>query len=88
MVRLNWLGRISERGIVPLVIGFRDNQSGFDAVIICSCNVISDNEVRAAAADFDAPRMSEVYRRLGRVPECGRCKRSVREIVHDLQQRA
>jgi bacterioferritin-associated ferredoxin len=51
-------------------------------MIICSCNVISDHEVRDAASVSEAPeRMSDVYRRLGRTPQCGRCKRTIKDIV-------
>jgi len=51
-------------------------------MIICSCNVISDHEVRdAAQAAETAEPMSDVYRRLGRIPQCGRCKTTIKTIV-------
>jgi bacterioferritin-associated ferredoxin len=51
-------------------------------MIICSCNVISDHEVRDAASVSEASEpMSEVYMRLGRTPQCGRCKRTIKEIA-------
>jgi bacterioferritin-associated ferredoxin len=57
-------------------------------MIICSCNVISDHEVRdAAQASATAEHMSEVYRRLGRVPQCGRCKTTIKTIVGATHQR-
>jgi len=50
-------------------------------MIICSCNVISDHEVRDAADRADTLCMSQVYRILGRKPECGRCQRTIKETV-------
>ena len=51
-------------------------------MIVCSCNVISDDEVRNATSASEASgRMAQVYRRLGRAPECGRCKRTIKDIV-------
>ena len=56
-------------------------------MIVCSCNVISDREVRNAASASEAPcRMTEVYRRLGRTPECGRCKRTIKDLVLETCQ--
>jgi bacterioferritin-associated ferredoxin len=58
-------------------------------MIICSCNVISDHEVRDAAASGSdtAEHMSEVYRRLGRIPQCGRCKTTIKDIVGKTQSK-
>lgn len=57
-------------------------------MIICSCNVISDHEVRGAVAGMDAPpvHMSHVYRALGRKPKCGHCKRTIKETVRRIGQ--
>ncbi len=54
-------------------------------MIICSCNVLSDHDVRAAVhADDDVVRsVSEVYTCLGCSPECGRCARTIRRIITD-----
>jgi bacterioferritin-associated ferredoxin len=57
-------------------------------MIVCSCNVISDHEVRNAASASEAPgRLTEVYRRLGRTPECGRCQRTIKELVVETYQK-
>jgi bacterioferritin-associated ferredoxin len=57
-------------------------------VIVCSCNVISDHEVRNVAATSAVPgRMTEVYRTLGRKPQCGHCQRTIKEIVHSALQK-
>ncbi len=51
-------------------------------MIICSCNVLSDKEVRTALAAPTPPRTpAQVHRHLGCKPECGRCVRSMREII-------
>lgn len=57
-------------------------------MIICSCNVLSDHDVRGLAAAPDAPRTAaEVYGCLGCSPECGRCARTIRQIVADATSR-
>ena len=52
-------------------------------MIVCSCNVISDHEVREASSRGTSVRMHEVYRNLGRIPDCGRCKRTITELARD-----
>ena len=53
-------------------------------MIICSCNVLSDHDVRSIAAAPAAPRTAaEVYGCLGCSPACGRCARTIRQIVAD-----
>lgn len=52
-------------------------------MIICSCNVLTDHEVRAAAGDLDAalPKLSQIYRCLGCSPQCGRCAATVKRVL-------
>ena len=58
-------------------------------MIICSCNVLSDHDVRSLAAAPEAPRTAaQVYGGLGCSPECGRCARTIRRIVADATSRA
>jgi bacterioferritin-associated ferredoxin len=53
-------------------------------MIICSCHVISDQEVETAFAAPQAPQtMSQVYRHLGHEPQCGRCVRTIRNMMKD-----
>jgi bacterioferritin-associated ferredoxin len=54
-------------------------------MIICSCNVFSDHDVRAKlAADSGAPRTTgQVYHCLGCSPQCGRCARTIRRIMDE-----
>ena len=54
-------------------------------MIVCSCNVFSDHDVRATLAAGDpAPRTTgQVYRCLGCSPQCGRCARTIRQIMDE-----
>jgi bacterioferritin-associated ferredoxin len=73
---------IAERDGVPGVSYFRFlNLEAMD-MIVCSCNVISDHEVRGVALDpTTSGSMSRIYRKLGRKPDCGRCQRAIKDIV-------
>ncbi|MGO9004507.1 MAG: bacterioferritin-associated ferredoxin [Beijerinckiaceae bacterium] len=51
-------------------------------MIVCSCNVITDSEIRASLQDETCPRtLAAVYRCLGCSPNCGRCCATVRMII-------
>jgi len=52
-------------------------------MIVCSCNVLSDGDVKACLGPGSAcPRTpAQVYRCLGCSPNCGRCARSIRAIM-------
>lgn len=53
-------------------------------MIVCSCNVISDAQVRDTVAVDTGPRKTiEVYRCLGCSPQCGRCARTIRAIMDE-----
>ena len=54
-------------------------------MIVCSCNVLTDHDVRSAvtAAD-DFPRTArQVYGCLGCSAECGRCARTIKKIIDE-----
>ncbi len=52
-------------------------------MIVCSCNVLSADQVRDAVA-AEAPRTpAQVYGCLGCSPQCGRCVRSIRKIMDE-----
>ncbi|HKD30162.1 MAG TPA: (2Fe-2S)-binding protein [Xanthobacteraceae bacterium] len=57
-------------------------------MIVCSCNVISDHQVRSVAAERTVRATSEVYRCLGCSAECGRCARTIRRIMDEALVRA
>ncbi len=51
-------------------------------MIICSCSVLSDKQVRAALDAPNPPRTPcQVHRHLGCEPRCGHCVRSMRELI-------
>ena len=54
-------------------------------MIVCSCNVLSDHDVRAAvSAASDTPRTAkQVYGCLGCSAECGRCARTIKQIMSE-----
>lgn len=55
-------------------------------MIVCSCNVFSDHQVRDALASTEGVRSpGEVYRCLGCAPQCGRCARTIRAILDQVQ---
>jgi bacterioferritin-associated ferredoxin len=54
-------------------------------MIVCSCNLFSDDDVRSAIAAAIAPvrATGEVYACLGCSPRCGRCARTIKKILAD-----
>jgi bacterioferritin-associated ferredoxin len=52
-------------------------------MIVCSCNVLSDTQVRDAVADTAPRSAAEVYGCLGCSPQCGRCARTIRRIMDE-----
>jgi len=53
-------------------------------MIVCSCNVLSDDDVRTAVAAPRAPRTAgQVYGCLGCSAQCGRCARTIRKIIDE-----
>jgi bacterioferritin-associated ferredoxin len=52
-------------------------------MIVCSCNVLTDRDVRGAVHS-SAPRTTgQVYGCLGCSAQCGRCARSIRKIMDE-----
>ena len=50
-------------------------------MIVCSCNVLTDQAVRSAV-NTEAPRTAgQVYGCLGCSPQCGRCARTIKKIM-------
>jgi|SoimicmetaTmtLMB_FD_contig_31_3997591_length_279_multi_3_in_0_out_0_1 bacterioferritin-associated ferredoxin len=55
-------------------------------MIVCSCNVFSDSQVRAAIASAaQRPRMSRVYASLGCVAKCGGCAHTIKKIIDETK---
>ena len=54
-------------------------------MIVCSCNVFSDRDVRSAIDNSPArpATANQVYGCLGCSPQCGRCARTIRRIMDE-----
>jgi bacterioferritin-associated ferredoxin len=58
-------------------------------MIVCSCNVFSDQQVRSTLAKAIRPlRMSQIYAQLGSSAQCGRCAHTVKRIMEQTADRA
>jgi bacterioferritin-associated ferredoxin len=58
-------------------------------MIVCSCNVFSESEVRhALASAVRPPRISQVYTCLGYAAQCGRCARTIKKIMDEASAMA
>jgi len=56
-------------------------------MIICSCNVISENQVRDCLRRPCAPdRVRDVFAALGKPPQCGRCARTITHLVKEARK--
>lgn len=55
-------------------------------MIVCSCNVLSDRQIRDAVAAPEAAvrTAGQVYRCLGCSAQCGRCARTIRKLIADV----
>jgi bacterioferritin-associated ferredoxin len=54
-------------------------------MIVCSCNVFTDHDVRSALSSGESvPRTTgQVYQCLGCSAQCGRCARTIRRIMDE-----
>ena len=53
-------------------------------MIVCYCNVLSDQDVRSACQAEERPRSTgQVYGCLGCSAQCGRCARTIRKIMDE-----
>jgi bacterioferritin-associated ferredoxin len=53
-------------------------------MIVCSCNVLSDKDVRTAVgADSSLRKAGQVYDCLGCSAQCGRCATTIRRIMDE-----
>ena len=61
--------------------GFHDIRE--HAVIVCSCNVLSDSQVRSIANVKSCAHVKHVYASLCCTAKCGRCVRTIKAILED-----
>ena len=50
-------------------------------MIVCSCNVLSDEDVRSAVTAERPHSTRQVYGCLGCSAKCGRCARTIRRLM-------
>lgn len=50
-------------------------------MIVCSCNVLSDRQIRDVMSERGPRVTSQVYGCLGCSAQCGRCARTIRRIM-------
>lgn len=61
-------------------------------VIVCSCNVLTDKELRRAARELQSGpdgvivTPGAVFRALGKRPRCGGCFKAIIPIIHEESQ--
>jgi bacterioferritin-associated ferredoxin len=56
-------------------------------MIVCSCNVLSDHDVRSVVTAETGPRSTgQVYGCLGCSAKCGRCARTIRKIMDETRE--
>jgi bacterioferritin-associated ferredoxin len=55
----------------------------FAFMIVCSCNVLSDEQVRQAVTTTAPRNAGQVYGCLGCSAQCGRCARTIRKIMDE-----
>jgi bacterioferritin-associated ferredoxin len=53
-------------------------------MIVCSCNFLSESQVRSVIGCMPRLRMSQVYRSLGCTAECGRCGHTIKIILEEV----
>jgi bacterioferritin-associated ferredoxin len=52
-------------------------------MIVCSCNLLTDGDVRAVLEKPNAPdRVRDVYTSLGCAPKCGGCAGSINRLIN------
>jgi bacterioferritin-associated ferredoxin len=57
-------------------------------MIVCSCNVLTDGDIRASIATLDGPRrVCDVYASLGCAAECGGCAGTIGALITEAEGR-
>jgi bacterioferritin-associated ferredoxin len=55
-------------------------------MIVCSCNFLSDAQVKSAIAGAaPRPRVSRVYASLGCTAKCGRCAYTIKNMLEEIR---
>jgi len=52
-------------------------------MILCSCNVVSDRDIRERLRGGSRPSVGALFRQLGCEAKCGRCARNIVAVVEE-----
>jgi bacterioferritin-associated ferredoxin len=52
-------------------------------MILCSCNVLSDRDIRERLRKGDRPSVAGLFRQLGCEAKCGRCTRNILAVLEE-----
>jgi bacterioferritin-associated ferredoxin len=52
-------------------------------MILCSCNVVSDRDIRERLGGACRPSVGGLFRQLGCEAKCGRCTRSILAVMEE-----
>jgi len=55
-------------------------------MVVCSCNFLSDSQIRSVISDAPRPRMSGIYDALGCAAQCGRCAHTIRNMLDEIKR--
>jgi bacterioferritin-associated ferredoxin len=57
-------------------------------MIVCSCNILTERDIRASIATLDGPRrVCDVYASLGCAPKCGGCASTICALISEAEGR-
>jgi bacterioferritin-associated ferredoxin len=75
----------ASRRALQYLNGTASLKSSLVFMIVCSCNVLTDHDVRSAVNGAeDLPRNAkQIYGCLGCSAECGRCARTIKTIIDE-----
>jgi bacterioferritin-associated ferredoxin len=65
--------------------GLNPSSECFSTMIVCSCNVFTDHDVRNAVSVAQMPPRTpgQIYGCLGCSAQCGRCARTIKKIMDE-----
>ncbi len=55
-------------------------------MILCSCNVVSDRDIRQHLDGCRRPSVGALFRQMGCEAKCGRCTRNILDVVDEYHQ--
>lgn len=53
-------------------------------MIICSCNFLTDTEIRNCINATERPTVSQIFKLLNKQPDCGTCVKTIKSLINEL----